>query len=82
MSATRNRRKAPAYFSLRIYCEDKEAVLKTGPALFSMEPHDILPVSIFSFSGILNYFPGHNARGCLSSACFMLPGISLFFEIA
>ena len=51
------------------------AVLATGPALFSMEPHDILPVSIFSFSGILSYFPGHNARGCLSSACFMLPGM-------
>jgi hypothetical protein len=40
-----------------------------------MEPHDILPLSIFSFSGILNYFPGHNARGCLSSACFLLPGM-------
>jgi hypothetical protein len=31
-------------------------------------------VSIFSFSGILGYFPTHDCRGCLSSACFMLPG--------
>jgi hypothetical protein len=67
-------RHAPAYFSLRIFCEDKEAVLAHSPALFAMEPHDILPVSIFSFSGILGYFPTHDCRGCLSSACFMLPG--------
>jgi hypothetical protein len=67
-------RHAPAYFKLRIYCEDRDAVLKCTPAMFAMEPHDILPVSIFSFSGILGYFPTHDCRGCLTSACFVVPG--------
>lgn len=78
-------RAAPAYFSLRIFCEDYDAVVKCSPALFSMEPHDILPISIFSFSGILSYFPPHNSRGCLSSACFMLPGRAMgcfMYELA
>jgi hypothetical protein len=68
-------RKAFSYFSLRIYCEDPAATAATAsPALFATEPHDILPIGIFAFSGKMGYFPNHDSRGCISSACFVLPG--------
>lgn len=70
---------ATRYFSLRIYCEDYGGVLGAKPALFGLEPHDILPVGIFAFSDHLHTLPGHVVRGGLTSACFMVPGMRHVF---
>lgn len=70
---------AESYFQLRIFCEDFKAVLKAQPGIFCMEPHDILPVSIFAFSSYLNggqgYLPTHRMQGCMASICFLIPGM-------
>lgn len=66
---------AANYFQLKIFCEDFKAVLDVKPAILAMEPHDILPVSIFAYSKHLNHFSTHTMLGCLSSVCFMIPGM-------
>lgn len=38
---------ASRYFSLTVKMEDFDAVNDGGPCLFALEPHDVLPVSIF-----------------------------------
>lgn len=70
-----NYRKTPEYFRLRLFCEDSVAVNAASPAIIAVEPHDILPVGIFTFSEFLGYFPKHTLRSCMSSACFILPGM-------
>jgi hypothetical protein len=68
-------RRAAEYFSLKVYAEDYAAILSTKPALFALEPHDILPISIFALSEHLRTIPTHKLRGGLSSACFSIPGM-------
>ncbi len=51
--------KAQEYFGVRLYFEDKNLVSNPSPAIFFLEPHDVLPVGIFVFQDYLNYFPGH-----------------------
>ena len=48
---------------------------ETGkPAIFVLEPHDVLPVSIFSLCDFLGALPGKRRLiGCISSACFKVP---------
>ena len=66
--------KLPAYFKACVYCEDYEAVQAAAPGIITIEPHDILPVSIFCFSSFVGFFPTHDMRGCLTSGCFAVPG--------
>ena len=66
-------RKSAEYFHVKMILEDKEALEKSGPAVFALEPHDILPLSIFAFNDSLNGFSGHKCLGCLTSACFQVP---------
>jgi hypothetical protein len=43
----------------------------------------ILPFSgLFAFSDYLGYFPGHKMIGCLTSACFLVPGMKHVFTWA
>lgn len=65
--------KAADYFGIKIFFENRAAILATSPAIFMLEPHFVLPVSIFAFSDFLNYFPGHTLVGCVTSACFNVP---------
>ena len=44
-------KKAAEYFYIRVYFEDKAAISSKPAHIFVLEPHDILPVSIFAFSG-------------------------------
>eukprot|EP00636_Phaeomonas_parva_P015203 CAMPEP_0118865270 /NCGR_PEP_ID=MMETSP1163-20130328/9577_1 /TAXON_ID=124430 /ORGANISM="Phaeomonas parva, Strain CCMP2877" /LENGTH=366 /DNA_ID=CAMNT_0006799483 /DNA_START=161 /DNA_END=1261 /DNA_ORIENTATION=- len=43
------------------------------PVLFGLEPHHVLPYSIFFASNFLEFVPSYMARGLMSSACFWLP---------
>jgi diacylglycerol O-acyltransferase 2, plant len=45
----------------------------SGPALFAIEPHDILPLSIFAFNDCLGGLKGHTCVGCVTSICFFIP---------
>lgn len=72
---TNKNRGAEDYFQMRVYCEDYEGFLATHPAVIAIEPHDILPISLFVFSDYLGYFPTHTIRGCLTSAVFQIPGM-------
>lgn len=40
-----------------------------------LEPHDVLPVAIYSFTHKLNLFPTQRFIGCVTSICFLLPGM-------
>ena len=51
--------KAANFYHLRIFVEDKEALEKCGPALFALEPHDVLPLSIFAYNDTIRGFSGH-----------------------
>ena len=64
---------AADYFHLEILCEDFKAVNESGPAIWSIEPHDVLPCGIFAMSDYLGYFPGHSTMACLSGAIFKIP---------
>jgi diacylglycerol O-acyltransferase 2, plant len=64
---------AADYFRIKIVVEDPEAVEKSGVAIFAIEPHDVLPLSIFVFNDCFEGIKGHNCYGCLTSACFNIP---------
>ena len=70
--------KGAEYFKLKVILEDFEAMkisAESGrPAIFVLEPHDVLPVSIFSLCDYLQALPGKRRLiGCISSACFRVP---------
>lgn len=50
-------------------------MLAAKPALFGLEPHDILPISLIALGDVLKTLPGHKLRGALTSACFQVPGM-------
>lgn len=66
-------RKAAGYFHMRTYVEDKAALESSGPAVFALEPHHVLPLSIFAFNDYLKGFSGHNCIGCVTGAAFKVP---------
>lgn len=68
-------RKAEEYFKVRLYFEDYEATNSCGPSIVTIEPHDVLPVGLCSYSNAMNHLYGHQIRGCLASACFSIPGM-------
>lgn len=65
--------KAAEYFHMKMVVEDKEALEKSGPVIFALEPHHVLPLSIFAFNDYIRGFGGHKCMGMLTSACFKLP---------
>jgi hypothetical protein len=64
---------AAEYFHIKFVVEDPAAVNASGPAIFALEPHDVLPLSIFSFGDYLKPLAGHSCIGCVTSACFKMP---------
>jgi diacylglycerol O-acyltransferase 2, plant len=60
-----------SYFSFKIEFEDVDAVENTGPALFAIEPHGVLPVSVYW--GSLNLLKKHKMLCCLSSSILTVP---------
>lgn len=69
------------YF-IYIFYIDWKAVNESGPAIWTIEPHDILPLGLFAMSDYLGYFPGHKMMGCLTSACFIVPGMKQVYTWA
>ena len=59
------------YFSFKIEFEDVQAVESAGPSLFAVEPHGVLPISIFW--GTLPVLKKHKLIACMSSAIFLMP---------
>ncbi|KAJ1431239.1 diacylglycerol acyltransferase [Ochromonadaceae sp. CCMP2298] len=66
-------RRSAEYFHVRMIVEDREALEKAGPVLFAMEPHHVLPLSIFAFNDCLKGFEGQRCLGCLTGAAFKVP---------
>ena len=64
---------AKRYFSLTVKIEEIELLEKTGVCLFALEPHDVLPVSIFWGSDYLNLVPNHKNIGCMTGILFQIP---------
>lgn len=65
--------KAADYFNMKIIVEDKEALDKCKQVIFTIEPHDILPLSIFAFNDCLSGLKSLKCLGCVTSACFKVP---------
>ena len=61
------------YFGLRLYYEDQKAIENCGPGIFILEPHDVLPISLFTMSHYLDLVKGHKCVGCVTGICFKLP---------
>ena len=66
-------KKASEYFKMKVIVEDVEKIKTMGPAVFALEPHDVLPLSIFAFNDCLEGLPGQKCLGCVTSACFSVP---------
>jgi 2-acylglycerol O-acyltransferase 2 len=64
---------AANYFRIKIVVEDPVELSKSGIAIFAMEPHDVLPLSIFAFNNSLSSIKGHTMLGCLTGAAFNVP---------
>ena len=58
---------------MKIIVEDLDSVSDCGPAIFAVEPHHILPLSIIGFNNVVSGIPGHDFLGCVTSSCFYLP---------
>lgn len=68
--------KASEYFHVKILVEDIEAMEAAGkhsPAVIAMEPHDVLPLSIFALNDVLKGVPGFKCLGCITAICFQIP---------
>ncbi len=61
------------YFKTQMIVEDEEALAAHSPVIFGLEPHDVLPLSIFSFNNCMKGLKGQNTLGCVTSACFKVP---------
>lgn len=64
---------ATEYFHVKMVMEDQEAVETCGQAIFALEPHHVLPLSIVSFNDCARGFTGHKSLGCITSICFKIP---------
>ena len=65
--------KTAEYLHIKVILEDSVAIKKHSPALFAIEPHDVLPLSITGFNDCLGGLPGHKCRGIVTSFAFSLP---------
>mmetsp|Transcript_18824 Transcript_18824/g.31522 ORF Transcript_18824/g.31522 Transcript_18824/m.31522 type:complete len:338 (+) Transcript_18824:61-1074(+) len=66
-------KKCAEYFHLRMVVEDKKALDAHSQVIFAMEPHHVLPLSIFGFNDCLKGFDSQKCVGCLTGAAFKIP---------
>jgi len=64
---------AADYFKMRVIHENLNEINKHKQVVYALEPHDVLPLSIFVFNDCLNTFPGQKCLGCVTGACFNVP---------
>jgi len=75
--------RARRYFHLTVVHEAEAALAAAaarGPLVLALEPHDILPFSIFAFSRYLGLVPGRRAVGLMSGVVFHLPGMKQVYR--
>lgn len=75
--------RARNYFHLTVVHEDEAAIAAAaaaGPVVIALEPHDVLPFSIFAFSRYLSLVPGRRAVGLMTGAVFWLPGMKQVYH--
>jgi diacylglycerol O-acyltransferase 2, plant len=66
--------KCVEYFRIVVVVEDKVALeQQSGPAIFAIEPHDILPLTYVAFHPSVRAIPGHTVWGGITSMCFLVP---------
>jgi 2-acylglycerol O-acyltransferase 2 len=58
---------------MTVVVEDEAALRASVPCIFALEPHDVIPVSYFSFNDCLNAIPGHSCVGTITSMVFSVP---------
>jgi diacylglycerol O-acyltransferase 2, plant len=67
------------YFGFKVCFRNKKLIENSGPAVFCIEPHDVLPLALFSLSDCLTIIKGHKMIGCVTSAIFRVPFIRQIF---
>jgi hypothetical protein len=75
-------RSARQYFGLKLLFRNREAIQTSGPALFAIEPHDVLPLGLFSLADCLGYNQGHVNMACMTGATFAVPFLRNVFTWA
>ena len=77
---------AEKYFGLTTTIEDYEALelyaSQNKALIFAIEPHDVLPYSVFAFNPCLKRLPGHVGEknaGLMTSAVFNIPIIKVSY---
>lgn len=65
--------KALEYFHVKMIIENELELINTKQALFALEPHDVLPLSIFAFNDICGGLKQRQTFGCITSVCFSIP---------
>jgi 2-acylglycerol O-acyltransferase 2 len=73
-------RGAARYFSTKVIIEDPVSLEKESPVIFSLEPHDVMPVSIYSLSKFNGTVPTHDTVGCMSWILFKIPIIKHIYS--
>lgn len=58
---------------MKVIVEDMKSLEKCGPAIFALEPHNILPLSIIGLNDIVSGIPGHKVLGCVTSSFLWVP---------
>lgn len=64
---------ATKYFQLRVVIMDEEKLNKAKLCFFGLEPHDILPIGIFSLSKYIGAFGNRSIIGSMTSIVFKIP---------
>ena len=64
---------ATKYFQLRVVIMDEEKLNRAKLCFFGLEPHDILPIGIFSLSKYIGAFGNRSIIGSMTSIVFKIP---------
>jgi diacylglycerol O-acyltransferase 2, plant len=69
-------RTCTAYFSFKVEFENLNLIQNLGPSIFAVEPHGVLPVTLYW--GTLNLLSSHKFLCCLSSSILSIPVMKHF----
>ena len=67
------------YFGCRLYYTDRKAVANSGPAMFVLEPHGVMPLGIMALTDYVGANKGHKNVGCVTGAAFYAPILKQMF---
>lgn len=61
------------FYHMRVFVEDKPALESSGPGVFGVEPHGVLPLGFCAFFKGYSGFEGHKVMGCVTGIVFKVP---------